>query len=809
MIPKIIHYCWFGKSELPEDSKAYIEEWKSYNPDWSIVLWNEDNSPMDVPYMRMAFEKRNWSNMTNFIRLHALKEQGGIYMDTDMKLIKPLESLLENECFYGFEEGDANSEVYWVNNAISGSVPGHPFILECYKGLLEKFDGSEMSNLSGPRLTTEMLKTHRNLSGYGFQKLGDVTLYPKEIFYPIHYAEVYKIANLERYIFPETIAIHVWARTWLDQKTLLHIIDDLYKTNHEQQEQIAKLSVAPLDLDKQVGSELSHHIKRIASSQYFSKVVVEDFFHSIHKLERSLEDRSKQIHLLNELSQHLTEKLNSSSSALESEKQNHSIVREEREKLIARIEATEVIINDYKKQLQEQQSQVSRLLAISESQSSENLQLTKLTDSLLKKNEMAATKLNKAETELEKLNKSANHSIGRIKELEGEMARMRDELSQAAGKQSASSSIYEGEIARLHTEIQGMKSAIAWYQSTYEKRSLAGIIKDRLLKPARKQKQVNYRKDDSLEGKIHRYVIGNPLTVKTNDVTEPVSIIMLSYNRIEDTVRAVKNIYAYTTSPFELIILDNNSDIKVKKELKEIAAKYDNIKVVLETSNLGCAKGRSKAARFAKHDYLLFLDNDILVSPYYLENLFAVLYRDGSAAGACCKVVFPNGKIQFNGGRMVLDDKYALYSLYDEGFDFDDPATNRFINCEWIPGGATLWRRKIFEKFGIDEKMKGSFEDNEISYRLTKGGYKLLNSPASIVIHDHYDFKNTQFKQSEAEYFKGRNNQSRIQEALLHFYKKHQLIFSFAWKNNPWDVLWKLNSKEQILQFIHENTPVE
>lgn len=358
-------------------------------------------------------------------------------------------------------------------------------------------------------------------------------------------------------------------------------------------------------------------------------------------------------------------------------------------------------------------------------------------------------------------------------------------------------------IDKLKLEIKELEKSLIWYKETYEKRRLAGIVKDRL---KIKYNKTNLLGANNLEKRIKSYILSNPLTVKSNPKTECVSIIMLSYNRIEDTKKAVESIYKYTSTPFELIILDNNSTDLVRAELTKLPEKYKNLKVILETVNLGCAKGRTKATRYAKYDYLLFLDNDIIVSPYYLENLFSILYKDDAVAGVCCKVVFPDGNIQFNGGKMICEDQYALYSLHHEGISFDDERTNQYIDCEWIPGGATLWRRKIFENFGIDNNMKGSFEDNEVSYRLKNAGYKLCNSPASIVIHDHYDYKSTLFKKNEAEYFAQRNNQVRIKEALLHFYNKHNLIFSFAWKNNPWDIIWNLNSKEQIIHFINENS---
>jgi len=360
----------------------------------------------------------------------------------------------------------------------------------------------------------------------------------------------------------------------------------------------------------------------------------------------------------------------------------------------------------------------------------------------------------------------------------------------------------EQEINRLREEISKLEKKTEWYKATYENRSLLGIIKDKTTNYLKKH---NIHNNDTLEAKIIKYIFDNPLTVKKNEKTNSVSIIMLSYNRFEDTKKAIKNIYKYTSIPFELIILDNNSTDSVKLALQKIAKKHNNIKIILETKNLGCAGGRSKAARYAKNNYLLFIDNDLIVLPYYLENLFSQIYKNENIVGVCCKVVFPDGKIQFNGGKMVVDDQYALYSLHDQGVEFNNDSTNRELECEWIPGGATLWEREIFKKFGIDENMKGSFEDNEICLRITNSGYKLMNAPASIVIHDHYDFKSNIYKKNESEYYSGRNNQSSIKQALIHFYNKHHLIFSFAWKNNPWDIIWNLDTKEQILNFIKEN----
>ena len=81
MIPKVIHYCWFGRNPLPADAKVYIESWKKYCPDYVIKEWNEDNFDLDLfPYAREAYDNRRFAFVTDIVRLYALYNEGGIYM---------------------------------------------------------------------------------------------------------------------------------------------------------------------------------------------------------------------------------------------------------------------------------------------------------------------------------------------------------------------------------------------------------------------------------------------------------------------------------------------------------------------------------------------------------------------------------------------------------------------------------------------------------------------------------------------------------------------------------------------------------
>lgn len=157
MIPKIIHYCWFGPKEMPQKHIEYIKGWQDILPDYKFVKWNEENSPLDIPYMQHAYNNKKWTNLSNYIRLSALYEHGGIYLDTDVEVVKSFNPLLENKFFIGFEVVHADWDGC-VNNAISGSVSHYPFIKELKERYVKEFDGLEEAHLSGPNFITKILK---------------------------------------------------------------------------------------------------------------------------------------------------------------------------------------------------------------------------------------------------------------------------------------------------------------------------------------------------------------------------------------------------------------------------------------------------------------------------------------------------------------------------------------------------------------------------------------------------------------------------------------------------------------------------
>ena len=104
MIPKIIHYCWFGGNEKPALAKKCIASWKKFSPDWEIREWNESNFPIQrYPYAAYCLANQKWAFLSDFVRLVVVAEHGGVYFDTDVELLRPLDELCRFDAFYGFE----------------------------------------------------------------------------------------------------------------------------------------------------------------------------------------------------------------------------------------------------------------------------------------------------------------------------------------------------------------------------------------------------------------------------------------------------------------------------------------------------------------------------------------------------------------------------------------------------------------------------------------------------------------------------------------------------------------------------------
>lgn len=208
MIPKKIHYCWFGRGEMPKLAKKCIKSWKKYCPDYEIKEWNEDNFDLDMyPYAREAYDNRKFAFVTDVVRLYALYHEGGIYMDTDVEVLKPLDSFLKHTAFSGFEDETQ------VPTGIMASEKGGIWAkenLEYYKGRhLVNEDGSLDLTTNVITITNYMLK-HGLRQDNSLQDFpGLITMYPKDYFCPLSWQ------GHEMQMTNNTVTIHHFAGSWL------------------------------------------------------------------------------------------------------------------------------------------------------------------------------------------------------------------------------------------------------------------------------------------------------------------------------------------------------------------------------------------------------------------------------------------------------------------------------------------------------------------------------------------------------------------------------------------------------------------
>lgn len=213
MIPKIIHYCWFGRGEKPELAKKCIASWKKFCPDFEICEWNEYNFDIHCcSYVEEAYASKKYAFVTDYVRLYAMYTCGGIYMDTDVEVVRPLEEFLTCKAFSGFES------TRYVPTGIMASEKGVPIIHELLDYYIDKHflndDGSQDTTTNCVPITNIMLSHGLELNGK-LQTVAEFTFYPSDYFCPFeNETGVLRRTN-------NTAAIHWFNKSWLPQNIRL------------------------------------------------------------------------------------------------------------------------------------------------------------------------------------------------------------------------------------------------------------------------------------------------------------------------------------------------------------------------------------------------------------------------------------------------------------------------------------------------------------------------------------------------------------------------------------------------------------
>lgn len=209
MIPKRIFYCWFGEKPLPIELKKYIDSWKKNCFDYEIIEINESNFDYSkYLYSKEAYENKQWAFVSDVARLDAIYNYGGIYLDTDVEVIKSFDDLLYLEGFVGAEDKfDLNT------GAGFGAVKNHPIVLENlleYKNL-PLIISKQINKVTCVELTTRVMKRYGYKNAKKIKEFSGITVFPSEYFSPL------KLTNNRLTVTENTYSIHYYTTNWKDR----------------------------------------------------------------------------------------------------------------------------------------------------------------------------------------------------------------------------------------------------------------------------------------------------------------------------------------------------------------------------------------------------------------------------------------------------------------------------------------------------------------------------------------------------------------------------------------------------------------
>lgn len=251
-IPKCIHYCWFGGNPLGLDEERCIASWREHFPEYEIRRWDESNFDVRCcPYVSEAYEAKKWAFVSDYARFKILFDEGGLYFDTDVEVIRPLDDIIDQGPFMGCETDVGMSAAHGkaVNVAVNpglglASPPGSALygeVLESYEEDHFLSSDGRMNLTTVVERMTAILRERGLLNRPGIQDVGGIRVYPSEYFCPM---DMY---TGELNVTHNTRTIHHYKASWhiASQKTEDHIRRSL--------------------LSRGINPTVAHHIARLAA----------------------------------------------------------------------------------------------------------------------------------------------------------------------------------------------------------------------------------------------------------------------------------------------------------------------------------------------------------------------------------------------------------------------------------------------------------------------------------------------------------------------------------------------------------------
>lgn len=214
-IPKIIHYCWFGKGKKSKLIEKCMKTWKKYMPDYEIMEWNEENFDINCnQYVKQAYENRKYAFVSDYARLYALYNYGGIYFDTDIEVVKNIDKYIKNRDVYGFERKDIIMTGVMISKKNSEIIKK---FMEAYYNISFVNDDGSFNTLTNTCRFTKILKE------YGLVCNNEKQILKNEIadIYPLEYFCAYDMDNSHFIPTKNTVTIHHYDGSWTSKKSKL------------------------------------------------------------------------------------------------------------------------------------------------------------------------------------------------------------------------------------------------------------------------------------------------------------------------------------------------------------------------------------------------------------------------------------------------------------------------------------------------------------------------------------------------------------------------------------------------------------
>lgn len=229
MIPKTIHYCWFGGKAIPKKYEKYVESWSRFMPEYDIKRWDESNFDINcIPFSSEAYSVGKYAYVSDYARLRILYEEGGVYFDTDVEVVKPIDDILDKGPFMAFEK-NTNAQAGEIHNVAIGLgfavEPKNKIIreiLDFYESHHYIYPDGHMEQITIVKIVTDILKSH-GLSRCDIPTtIEGITIYPWDYFCPVEFLS----SKLE--ITENTRTIHHYSASWMTWTDKLKMIKGYY-----------------------------------------------------------------------------------------------------------------------------------------------------------------------------------------------------------------------------------------------------------------------------------------------------------------------------------------------------------------------------------------------------------------------------------------------------------------------------------------------------------------------------------------------------------------------------------------------------